>query len=474
MEFTIKTGGGAPAAGDIGMGATGGGGAPARKEVKSKFHQLHSDLLGAIAGFVPGKSALISKRLTAVEANEKLYMLKKVKALSVFSYLQGELPPGINAKHLDLDFIRLINRLFERVCTDIGSLASIRYNREITIQDVDGILKGTNTGQIIQAGKDLALQQFVEVLREVGHDLGIPADANAEQIRAFFADEANQGVLERVTQLDLSNRNLRYLPDEVGRFTNLEHLDLSNNPLNSVPDSIRNWFLAAVTEHGWALEYAPDALKADREVVLAAVTENGLVLRHASDKLKDDRDIVLAAVTQDGYAFGGSASDRLKGDRDFVLDAVRQYGGALEYASEGLRNNRDFVLDAVTQNGQALEYASDELKDDRNFVLAAVKENGQALEYAFAKFRLDRNFVLAAVKENGQALEYAFAKFRLDRNFVLDAVKENGQALEYAFAKFRGDRGVVLAAVRRDSYALRYASDELQNDSDILTAAGLF
>jgi hypothetical protein len=262
-EKMQNIGGGAPAAGDVGMGATGGGGAfAADGRGVSKFNLLDSGLLGAMATFVPGLFAKVSRKhraaeitQTALDANVKLDKLIKVEAL--FSYLSGELPPKIDAHNLNFDSIRLINRLFKRVFTDVASLDSIRSNRESTIQDVYGILHGTNTGQIIQEGKDASLLKFVGVLREVGINLGIPANSTPQQIREWFADEANQGVLRGVTVLNLSNKNLRHLPDEVDRFTKLDYINLSNNPLNSVPDSIRNWFLDMVKRIGWGYSKWP-------------------------------------------------------------------------------------------------------------------------------------------------------------------------------------------------------------------------
>ena len=54
--------------------------------------------------------------------------------------------------------------------------------------------------------------------------------------------------------------------------------------------------LAAVAQNGWALEYADESLKKDREFVLAAVAKRGWALRFADDSLKKDREVVLAAV----------------------------------------------------------------------------------------------------------------------------------------------------------------------------------
>ena len=45
--------------------------------------------------------------------------------------------------------------------------------------------------------------------------------------------------------------------------------------------------MAAVTQHGRALEHAAEPLKADKEVVVAAVTQNGNALAFAAVPLQD-------------------------------------------------------------------------------------------------------------------------------------------------------------------------------------------
>ena len=47
--------------------------------------------------------------------------------------------------------------------------------------------------------------------------------------------------------------------------------------------------IAAVKHNGWVLEYASEALRADREVVMIAVNINGLALEYASDVLRQIR-----------------------------------------------------------------------------------------------------------------------------------------------------------------------------------------
>ncbi len=478
----------------------GGGGAPADDEDVEMVQPRSSvriplELYTVIAGFVPREIAGLSRELTVIDPNAKLDMLKKVKDLNVFSYLQGKLLPKINAQNLNFDFIKLINRLFKRVCTDVASLDSMRSNRESTIQDVYGVLQGTNTGQIIREGKDRSLQRFAEVLREGEHALAIPADLTPQQIRAWFADDANQGVLGGITDLDLSGEGLRHLPDEIGRFRNLEFLNLSNNPLSSVPDSIaslprlwylnlqnirhtylsdsiRNWFLAKVSKDGMHLRYASAELRADREVVLAAVGQTLWAFEYAAAALKADKEVVFVAVRQNSGALQYAAAE-LKADRDFVLAVVGQTGWALYYAADALKADREVVFAAVSADGRALQYAAAELKADREVVFAAVSQKGGALQYAAAELQADRDVVLAAVGQTGWALEYAAAELRADRDVVLAAVRKNGWALRYAAAELKADREVVLAAVTQNGRALEYAAAELQADPEIRAAAGL-
>jgi hypothetical protein len=55
----------------------------------------------------------------------------------------------------------------------------------------------------------------------------------------------------------------------------------------------------SVNNDGWALEFADESLRADREVVLAAVHQCYSALKYANQSLRGDPEVVLAAVYQD-------------------------------------------------------------------------------------------------------------------------------------------------------------------------------
>ena len=73
---------------------------------------------------------------------------------------------------------------------------------------------------------------------------------------------------------------------------------------------------------GWALQYATEELRGDREIVMAAVTQNGWALQFATEALRGDREIVMAAVTQNWRALR-HATEELRGDNEIMEVALR-------------------------------------------------------------------------------------------------------------------------------------------------------
>jgi len=104
--------------------------------------------------------------------------------------------------------------------------------------------------------------------------------------------------------------------------------------------------LAAIAKHSYALDYADESFKRDREVVLATVKRRRSAY-WVDESLKRDRDFVLAAAQTPADALRWSHAS-LTRDRDFIMAAVA--GLALEYAVS-FRGDRDVVLTAVAQEG---------------------------------------------------------------------------------------------------------------------------
>ena len=79
--------------------------------------------------------------------------------------------------------------------------------------------------------------------------------------------------------------------------------------------------MKAVSKDEYALKFATEELRGDREVVMKAVSQDGYALRHATEELRGDREVVMKAVSQDGYALE-YATEELRGDQEIMEAAL--------------------------------------------------------------------------------------------------------------------------------------------------------
>tara|TARA_B100000795_G_scaffold20659_1_gene13790 strand:- start:115 stop:948 length:834 start_codon:yes stop_codon:yes gene_type:complete len=110
----------------------------------------------------------------------------------------------------------------------------------------------------------------------------------------------------------------------------------------------------------WGLASAQSGFHTDRELVRAAVIESPFALQFADDALRADREIVLAAVRNDDSDEAHAlqfADDELCSDREIVLAAVRKNPTAIAHISKGLLGEPGFQESDVVNS--ALEQCSD-------------------------------------------------------------------------------------------------------------------
>ena len=104
---------------------------------------------------------------------------------------------------------------------------------------------------------------------------------------------------------------------------------------------------------------------------MKAVSENGWALQYATEELRGDPEIVMQVVSDLGGALE-FATQELRGDREIVMKALSKFGDALQFATKELRGDREIVMIAVSQHGLALRYASKELKGDEEMLQLAL------------------------------------------------------------------------------------------------------
>ena len=91
----------------------------------------------------------------------------------------------------------------------------------------------------------------------------------------------------------------------------------------------------------WSPQLWPLEFRGCRYIALVAVAHNGRALQYASEALRADKQVVLAALRQDAWALQFVASDfrcferwwsLLRADKEAVLTAVENNGNAHGYA----------------------------------------------------------------------------------------------------------------------------------------------
>ena len=90
----------------------------------------------------------------------------------------------------------------------------------------------------IQEERDHALMEIWPYIREEIHFGEAPIPATAKEIRLWINDPANSEQIALIHNLSLTGIGLKVLPEEICRFTQLEHLDLTDNALTSLPPAI--------------------------------------------------------------------------------------------------------------------------------------------------------------------------------------------------------------------------------------------
>eukprot|EP00435_Cladocopium_sp_Y103_P054713 s356_g17.t3 len=230
-------------------------------------------------------------------------------------------------------------------------------------------------------------------------------------------------------------------------------------------------------EDGSALEYFPEELKKDRELVYKALQQKGTALEFAS-AFWDDKMLVTAAVKNDPAAFQWASQD-LRADRDLWLQAcpkrmehwknrvevqkeVQEEGTVLSMADPLVLKDEEVIFEAAVQNPRVLECL--DLDRSEDFLLRLARQDLNALRYADIQ---SREVAQKALEISGLALEFFPEELKADKELVLEAVGRAGMALAFAAPELRNDREVVLRAVAADRSALLHASPELRRDKAI-------
>ena len=84
----------------------------------------------------------------------------------------------------------------------------------------------------------------------------------------------------------------------------------------------RNLMMDLVKINEYALQYASDELKDDKEIVLASIKNERFTLFNASERLQNDKEIVMEVVEREGLLIF-DMSDELRKDKEIITIAIK-------------------------------------------------------------------------------------------------------------------------------------------------------
>jgi hypothetical protein len=147
-----------------------------------------------------------------------------------------------------------------------------------------------------------------------------------------------------------------------------------------------------LSQNPCALQFAPDAVKNDLDLVLECVTRVPLTFRFASESLRNNYTIADAAVRGNSTALR-YASERLRNDANFVLIALLcdPSGSCIRFGSELVRDDENLASIAVTRDGYNLKFVSERLRDNKNIVNIACAETPSAICLASTSLQNQRS-----------------------------------------------------------------------------------
>ena len=187
---------------------------------------------------------------------------------------------------------------------------------------------------------------------------------------------------------------------------------LKNAPAKYRKD--RDVVLAAINVYApCGLRFADETLQKNRELVIAAVKQHGFAIEYADESFQKDREVALLAALscaegeESGMIVESYIDAKFKKDKAFMLEVVSADGSALYHADESLKKDKEVVFAAAKNNGISFMYADESLKADRDFVLKVVNEDGTALQFARDELKKDKEIVLACIKKYSHFIHYA-------------------------------------------------------------------
>ncbi|GBR75752.1 hypothetical protein NO2_0395 [Candidatus Termititenax persephonae] len=268
----------------------------------------------------------------------------------------------------------------EKAIGSVGYLDLVSSLSPELLDDKEVVLAAVNRNGIVLRYASETLRGDREVVLAAVNKNGYALEYASETLRGdreivLAAVNRNGTVLQYASETLRGDKELALLAiEKVSEYDSISNLVRSLSP--ELLDD-RDVMLAAmnINKNGSLLKYASETLRGDKELALLAI-EKAIVcvddlVSSLSPELRNNREVILAAVSKDGYALK-YASETLRGDKELALLAIEKSATTplltlIKSLGQELRNDREIMKLAISKNLNNIYYLSDKQINDPEF-----------------------------------------------------------------------------------------------------------
>lgn len=173
---------------------------------------------------------------------------------------------------------------------------------------------------------------------------------------------------------------------------------------------------------GLKLQLLADKWKNDFDVVMAACKDNGYAIKYASENLRSNKDLARIVLSRQGLELS-KFSEAIKNDKELVEIAVKSTGYAFRDASNELKNDREYVLYLAENDPIVFGLSSDEIKSDFELIQKFLPRNQILYQELPKELRSNKDLAVKTIEMNGLGVFILLSdELKKDKEFILNCI----------------------------------------------------
>jgi hypothetical protein len=253
----------------------------------------------------------------------------------------------------------------------------------------------------------------------------------------------------RTTLIAVINRNgsmLEYIPENLKNNFEIVYAAIENDPnaYNFIASSLKNnpSIIKLMIQKGF-LELLPNEVKDDIELVELSVLLHPTTIKHASLKIKRNKNLLLYALKKDySIDLDEIIPKEFYADEEFMTQAILLQPRSFEWFYEkksDLFQNQEVCKKVLESTGSALRILSEENKNDLTLVNIAIIDNVKNLQYAGNQIRSNKDFMYDLLYKNPIAYCYFDESLKQDYELTINIITRSPEAYAYLPINFKND-----------------------------------